>query len=442
MGAFPAPNGNVMLVRNHEINGPGAPFGDASPGVRRAGPRRHDDGRGHQFGEVVECLHQPQRHAEELLRRAHAVGLWITLRGDGQRPDVGPDFTGVSERRPDASAHGFIFEVPAGGQSNREPITAAGRFAHEAVAFDPAGRASSTSPRTTSASRPASTATSPTTNPMETGHLANGGQLQMLAVRGQPNANLAASQRNGRRIRSSGSTSPIPNPTFPYTPGDRTHDQQRRSTSSATRAGPGCGVLLASRGRASTTTASSTSRRPRAAARRRPAPTPSRGYGNGSGQVWAYRHRRPGACTCVYESPGPDVLDFPDNITTSQRGHDRAVRGQHQRQLPPRPDPATASCSTSPSTGWSAARRHAPTTSSPGATFSPDGDTLFVNIQASDGMTFAIWGPWGRSASDDNPGVVSGTPSRQPPTRWRTACLTPGGARKPGARHPVLRRVP
>ena len=31
-----------------------------------------------------------------------------------------------------------------------------------------------------------------------------------------------------------------------------------------------------------------------------------------------------------------------------------------------------------------------------GSTFSPDGHTLFVNIQASRGMTFAIWGPWER----------------------------------------------
>ena len=29
-----------------------------------------------------------------------------------------------------------------------------------------------------------------------------------------------------------------------------------------------------------------------------------------------------------------------------------------------------------------------------GACFSPDGHTLFVNIQASRGITFAIWGPW------------------------------------------------
>lgn len=31
-----------------------------------------------------------------------------------------------------------------------------------------------------------------------------------------------------------------------------------------------------------------------------------------------------------------------------------------------------------------------------GSTFSPCGTTLFVNIQASKGMTFAIWGPWSR----------------------------------------------
>jgi secreted PhoX family phosphatase len=32
-----------------------------------------------------------------------------------------------------------------------------------------------------------------------------------------------------------------------------------------------------------------------------------------------------------------------------------------------------------------------------GSTFSPDGSTLFVNIQASRGMSFAIWGPWERN---------------------------------------------
>jgi uncharacterized protein len=35
-----------------------------------------------------------------------------------------------------------------------------------------------------------------------------------------------------------------------------------------------------------------------------------------------------------------------------------------------------------------------------GASFSPDGHTLFVNIQASRGMTFAIWGPWHKIGCD------------------------------------------
>ena len=46
------------------------------------------------------------------------------------------------------------------------------------------------------------------------------------------------------------------------------------------------------------------------------------------------------------------------------------------------------------------------------------------------------------TAVDSAHRLVSGTPSRQLWTRGRTACLTPGGAPKPGARHPVLRRAP
>jgi secreted PhoX family phosphatase len=29
-----------------------------------------------------------------------------------------------------------------------------------------------------------------------------------------------------------------------------------------------------------------------------------------------------------------------------------------------------------------------------GSTFSPTGSTLYVNIQSSNGLTFAIWGDW------------------------------------------------
>ena len=49
---------------------------------------------------------------------------WITCEETVNGPDVGPDFTGVSNV-PLQQRHGFIFEVPAGGQSNGQPITAA-----------------------------------------------------------------------------------------------------------------------------------------------------------------------------------------------------------------------------------------------------------------------------------------------------------------------------
>src|ERR687892_521409 len=55
-------------------------------------------------------------------------GSWITCEETVNGPDVGPDFTGVSNV-PLTQPHGFVFEVPVDGVSNGEPITAAGRFA-------------------------------------------------------------------------------------------------------------------------------------------------------------------------------------------------------------------------------------------------------------------------------------------------------------------------
>ena len=104
----------------------------------------------------------------------------------------------------------------------------------------------------------------------------------------------------------------------------------------------------------------------------------------------------------LYQAPVDDAeanqtFDFPDNITTSKRGTLVVCEDSIGRQLHPRPLRAAASCGTSRSTGSSAASTGLPTRFGDefaGSTFSPDGHTLFVNIQASRGMTFAIWGPW------------------------------------------------
>ncbi len=119
----------------------------------------------------------------------------------------------------------------------------------------------------------------------------------------------------------------------------------------------------------------------------------SSGFGNGYGQVWAYDTRSE-TLTCVFQSPGPEVLDFPDNVTASPRGTlvvcedssgDNYLRGltRHGKLWDIALNRLTASDGTIRYSDEFA-----------GSTFSPNGRTLFVNIQASRGMSFAIWGPW------------------------------------------------
>ena len=111
------------------------------------------------------------------------------------------------------------------------------------------------------------------------------------------------------------------------------------------------------------------------------------GYGRGWGQVWAYDTRNQ-TLRCVYQSESRDVLDFPDNVTTSPRGtlvlcedHDE---GNFLRGLTTEGDLFSIARNVVGSGNDEFA----------GSAFSPDGHTLFVNIQASRGLTFAIWGDW------------------------------------------------
>jgi secreted PhoX family phosphatase len=114
------------------------------------------------------------------------------------------------------------------------------------------------------------------------------------------------------------------------------------------------------------------------------------GFGDGWGQVWMYDIRSE-TLTLVFESPAQSVLDMPDNITISPRGKSvllcedssgaNFLRGLTQDGLLF----DFALNAWVGNTGDEFA----------GATFSPDTQTLFVNMQAT-GATFAIWGPWQR----------------------------------------------
>jgi secreted PhoX family phosphatase len=326
-------------------------------------------------------------------------GSWITCEETINGPDVGPDFTGVSNI-PLTKRHGFIFEVPAGGtgQSNREPITAAGRFAHEACAFDPKdGILYLTEDNFGFPS--GFYRYIPPSNPMQTGFLVNNGQLQMLKLKGVTNADLAATQPQRATYQVEWVDIDDPAPTFPFTPGvtaPTTNDTALVHVGNQGRSQGAAGFSRLEGAVYDNNVVYFTSTQGGGGAETPPGPAGD-GWGNGTGQVWGY-HTRSEKLQLLFQSPGADVLDFPDNITTRGSGNtlvlcednvnDNFIRGlTHGGQLfDIALNRLVSQLNGAPRFNDEFA----------GATFSPDGHTLFVNIQASRGMTFAIWGPWNK----------------------------------------------
>ena len=395
MGAFDSEHGGYVLVRNHEVNSPGTAFGPitdttydpmAKGGcttieVSRRGEVRHSHTSLN--GTMMNCSGGQM-----------PWGAWVSCEETVNGPDVGPDFTGTSNI-PLTKPHGYIFEVPTGGVSSGQPITKAGRFSHEAVSFDPKdGILYLTEDNFAFPS--GFYRYKPKTNPMRSGHLDNLGTLQMLAVKGQPNLHLEAGQADGATYDVEWVDIEDPNPEFPYTQGiiaPKTNDQALVHVGDQGRAQGAAGFSRLEGQVFDDGVVYFTSTQGGGAAET--GPDSSKGYGNGSGQIWAH-HCHSNKLTLVFQSPGPMVLDLPDNITTSPRGtlvvcednkDDNFIRGLALGgQL------------------WDIAlNRLVGKTGNnrsddefAGSTFSPDGHTLFVNIQSSAGMTFAIWGPWER----------------------------------------------
>ena len=398
MGAFAGPDDSVILVRNHEVAGSGTPMG-AGPWYDSAAQGGTSTVRVTKQGEVLDSRVSLGGTMMNCSGGIMPWGAWVTCEETVNGPDVGPDFTGVPNTaltRP----HGYVFEVPLEGEATREPITRAGRFAHEAVSFDPEeGILYLTEdnfgfPSGFYRYRPA-------TDPMRTGRLDDEGTLEMLAVTGVPNAHLEAHQEQGVEYRVSWVAIADPDPTFP--PGT-TNDQAINAVGDQGRA---LGAALFSRCEGQVYddgvvyfTATQGGGAPEAY----PAASDQSGFGRGHGQVWAYDTRRQ-VLTCVYQSPedtDPEQpLDFPDNVTTSPRGTlvvcEDSSGSNYLRGLTTEGrifdiglNRLVSQTRTNPD--GSPATRYGDEFA--GSTFSPDGHTLFVNIQASAGMTFAIWGPW------------------------------------------------
>ena len=357
---------------------------------RAAAPRRP----GHQARRSPAQLHQSQRHDDELLRRQDAVGRMGHLRGDGQRSRRAAGLhRGVQHAL--TKPHGYVFEVPARRQSaaSRTDRCAAPGGSRTRRSRSTRGTATSTSPRTTLPSL-GLLPLPPPVHPMKAGRLEDGGRLQMLKVRGTRNAHLEGAQVEGATYDVKWVDIDDPAPRSPTRPArSRTTTERHALTYVGSRAGrrarrssPGwrarlrrrCRLLHLDPGRRSSR------RRLGRPSRLRQRVRPGLGLLHPLAEAAS---RLPVARSAPARLPG-------------QRHHQPArdaggLRGQHQRQLHPGP-PAERSALGHRAQPAPQQHRRRPQFNDEfaGSTFSPDGRTLFVNIQASAGMTFAIWGPW------------------------------------------------
>jgi secreted PhoX family phosphatase len=360
--------GELRLVRNHEINGDigrdGAAFGD--------GALAYDSKAG---GGTTTLIIDPKTReiAKDFVSLNGTLqncaggptpwGSWISCEETTLGKSLVKDERG-HERGGFAQKHGYCFEVMAGadGAVKATPLTAMGRFVHEAVAVDQrTGIVYLTEDR--------GAAGFYRFIPNRPGNLSEGGRLQMLAITGQRQFDLRNGQKAGRSLNVSWVDINEPDPNEAENSDNAVYSQGLALGAATFARLEGCwyggdSVYF----------------------------TSTNGGNKGLGQVWQYtpQGEDKGELKLIFESPEEAVLDKPDNLCVSPHGgliicgdedNEPYVRGltlQGQvfdlakNILPGYEDHEFA-----------------------GATFSPDGQTLFVNIQRP-GLTLAIWGPWDR----------------------------------------------
>jgi secreted PhoX family phosphatase len=354
MAAFAAGNGRVRLVRNHEVSG-SSPFSAV----------RYDAGAG---GGTTTLEFDTHRGAY----RSGYASLSGTLTNCAGGPTPWGSWLTCEETSAFTTVpHGYVFEVPADGFGIPVPLRDMGRFRHEAIALDPAtGYVYETEDNGNSSGLYRFV-------PNLNGNLASGGALSMLKVRGVHQANLNLSYPNGTTFEVE--WVPIPSPDALTGASSTLVWSQGRTQGAATFARlEGCWY-----GNAAQIYVVSTS------------------GGIGQGQIWAYD---PAAETIslLFESPGADVLNAPDNITVSPRGglvlcedgsgeeymHGLTIAGEIFRFA--RNNVVLAGERNGIAGDFTGAEWA-------GACYSPDGRWLFANLQ-SPGITFAITGPWSAGA--------------------------------------------
>ncbi|MPZ17564.1 MAG: DUF839 domain-containing protein [Luteitalea sp.] len=364
MACFAAGDDRVRLVRNHEIASGDGAFAPALAYDPAAGGGTTTVEFDTRRGRVLQASASLAGTVRNCAGGATPWGSWLTC--EEAIADPAPD-------NPMKKTHGWVFEVPADGRAVAEPLRAMGRFVHEAVAVDPAtGIVYETEDH--------GEAGFYRFLPRERGKLTAGGTLEMLAVKGRPQLDTRKGQPRGATYAVEWVR--IDDPERAH------HDETKQDRHGVFTQGHEQGAAIFARlegawhgqGRIYFLATS--------------------GGDAERGQVWEYD---PAAerLRLVFESPGADVLDMPDNVCVSPRGGlllsedgqgEQFVRGlTTDGQIF---DFARNNVVLRGERGFTGDYRRSEIA---GVNFSPDGEWLFFNIQTP-GISIAVTGPWTHGA--------------------------------------------
>ncbi len=400
MAAFRGPNGRVRLIRNHEDRGgPGK-------GSLQGPPRTAYDAAAGGGTSSLDFDVRRQRLVRDFVSLHGTIvncagGISWRRRGwlTGEETVAGPDNTQVEGPWP--KRHGYVFETPVrrGPRELRPvfPYKEMGRFSHEAVAVDqvtgmvyetedPGGGRGAGFYRFT---------------PYHPARLHFGGELHMLAVSGAPDFDAREGQTPGQELPVSWVLIDDPDPPYANLDDERGTFRQGRAKGGALfNRLEGCWYEAGKVYFVSTSGGDAKS----GDVNRPPATSPDREYKEGFGQVWEYDARR-SVLRLVYESPGAEALDSPDNLTVTPRGGlmlcEDDASAAHVDTHPLAPGLANVNRViglTLEGQAFEFAVNCLNAAELAGVCFSPDGLTMFFNIFVNgtpgSGMTCAVTGPW------------------------------------------------
>lgn len=363
MAAFGAGRWGTWLVRNHEIDREAVDEDGLSPVPHVAGSVYDPEGVG---GTTTLLLGHDRRLLD------HRVSLSGTLNNCAGGPT--PWGTWLTCEEDDSvlvKPHGYVFEVDPRRGGDPEPIRAMGRFEHEAVAFDARGRAYLTE----DAGPPHGCFYRFSPNAPLRGRrsLHAGGSLAAMAVAGVE-SDLSIIQTPGTVLPVSWVGVPDVDPAKDGTP-----VREQVIALGATPIQKAEGVWTGLDG--SVWFVSSRGDGPNA---EDPEDVSAAVH---AGQIWRYDPRA-STIELVVLFPGGSPFDGPDNITVGPHGFALACTdGEDDQWLIGIDDEGNT---------FPFALNPVGDDEFAGATFSPDGQTLYVNIQGSPALSLAIFGPWQR----------------------------------------------